>query len=59
MPKENTYYATGKRKNAIAKTWLTPGSGKIMINKRPLDEYFPLETLRTNLQEPFQLFTPP
>ena len=55
MPKENTYYATGKRKNAIAKTWLTPGSGKILINKRPLEDYFPLESLRTNLQEPFKL----
>ncbi|MGD8962523.1 MAG: 30S ribosomal protein S9 [Desulfobacterales bacterium] len=55
MPKENTYYATGKRKNAIAKTWLTPGSGKIIINKRPLEDYFPLETLQTNLQEPFKL----
>ena len=55
MPKDNTYYATGKRKNAIAKTWLTPGSGKIIINKRPLEDYFPLETLQTNLQEPFKL----
>ena len=55
MPKETTYYATGKRKNAIAKTWLAPGSGKIIINKRPLEEYFPLETLQTNLQEPFKL----
>jgi small subunit ribosomal protein S9 len=55
MPKENTYYATGKRKNAIAKTWLTPGSGKFIINKRPLEDYFPLESLRTNLQEPFKL----
>lgn len=55
MPKENIYYATGKRKSAIAKTWLTPGSGKIIINKRPLEDYFPLETLRTDLQEPFKL----
>ncbi|MDJ0985142.1 MAG: 30S ribosomal protein S9 [Desulfobacterales bacterium] len=55
MPKENIYYATGKRKNAIAKTWLTPGSGKIVINKRPLEDYFPLETLQTDLQEPFKL----
>ena len=55
MSKENIYYATGKRKNAIAKTWLTPGSGKITINRRPLEDYFPLETLQTNLQEPFKL----
>lgn len=55
MPKENTYYATGKRKNAIAKTWLTPGNGNMIINERPLEDYFPLETLRNNLQEPFKL----
>ncbi len=55
MPKESIYYATGKRKNAIAKTWLTPGSGKIVINKRPLEDYFPLETLQADLQEPFKL----
>ncbi len=55
MPKENIYYATGKRKNAIAKTWLTPGSAKIVINKRNLEDYFPLETLQTDLQEPFKL----
>ncbi|MGD9269227.1 MAG: 30S ribosomal protein S9, partial [Desulfobacterales bacterium] len=55
MPKENIYYATGKRKNAIAKTWLTPGSGKFIVNERPLEDYFPLETLRTELQEPFKL----
>ena len=55
MPKKSIYYATGKRKNAIAKTWLTPGSGKIVINKRNLEDYFPLETLQTDLQEPFKL----
>ena len=37
------YYATGRRKNAIAKVWLTKGSGQIKINKRDIDEYFPRE----------------
>jgi small subunit ribosomal protein S9 len=55
MQKENIYYATGKRKNAIARTWLTPGNGEIRINNRSVEEYFPVETLRTGLLEPFKL----
>ena len=55
MEKENVYYATGKRKSAIARTWLTPGNGEISINNRPLEAYFPVETLRNELQEPFKL----
>ena len=55
MEKENIYYATGKRKSAIARTWLTPGTGEISINNRPLEAYFPVETLRTGLLEPFKL----
>lgn len=55
MQKENIYYATGKRKNAIARTWLTPGNGEIRINNRSVEEYFPVETLRTELLEPFKL----
>ena len=55
MEKENIYYATGKRKSAIARTWLTPGTGEISINNRPIEAYFPVETLRTGLLEPFKL----
>ena len=55
MQKENIYYATGKRKNAIARTWLTPGNGEISINNRPVEAYFPVETLRTELLEPCKL----
>lgn len=55
MPKENLYYATGKRKNAIARTWLKPGTGEIIINNRPLEDYFPIETMRSGLVEPFKL----
>jgi small subunit ribosomal protein S9 len=55
MEKENVYYATGKRKSAIARTWLTPGNGEISINDRPFEVYFPIETLRTELLEPFKL----
>jgi len=53
MQKENIYYATGKRKNAIARTWLTPGNGEISINNRSVEAYFPVETLRNELLEPF------
>lgn len=55
MEKENIYYATGKRKKAIARTWLTPGNGEISINNRPVEAYFPVETLRNELIEPFKL----
>jgi small subunit ribosomal protein S9 len=37
---ENTYYATGKRKNGVARTWLAPGNGKIIVNNKPMEEYF-------------------
>jgi small subunit ribosomal protein S9 len=55
MEKENVYYATGKRKSAIARTWLTPGGGEISINNRPLEAYFPIETLRIELLQPFKI----
>jgi small subunit ribosomal protein S9 len=55
MEKENLYYATGKRKNAIARTWLKPGTGEIIINNRPVEDYFPTEIMRTDLIEPFKL----
>ncbi len=40
MENENNFYATGKRKNAIARTWLVPGSGQVTVNGKPMDEYF-------------------
>ena len=55
MEKENLYYATGKRKNAIARTWLEPGTGEIIINNRAVEDYFPTETMRAVLLEPFKL----
>ena len=55
MQKENVYYATGKRKTAISRTWLTPGSGEITINNRPAEVYFPIESLRTQMLEPLKL----
>ncbi|ETR74373.1 MAG: 30S ribosomal protein S9 [Candidatus Magnetoglobus multicellularis str. Araruama] len=55
MSQEHTYYATGRRKNAIARTFLSPGDGKIVINKRPLDDYFKVETAKMLLMQPFEL----
>jgi len=55
MEQENTFYATGRRKTAIARTWIKPGSGEIVINDRPIEEYFPIETIRTDLIQPFKL----
>ena len=55
MGKENVYYATGKRKTAISRTWLTPGEGKITINNKPAEEYFTVETKRLQMLEPLKL----
>jgi small subunit ribosomal protein S9 len=49
------YYDTGKRKSAIARVWLMPGSGTITVNRRPFEVYFPLDTHRTRVQEPLRL----
>ena len=55
MEPENTFYATGRRKTAISRTLLTPGSGEITINNRPAAEYFPVETTLEELFQPFKL----
>lgn len=55
MAESIRYYATGKRKSAIARVWLMPGSGKITINRRSFEEYFPLETQKMLVQEPLRL----
>ncbi|SCX83402.1 30S ribosomal protein S9 [Desulfoluna spongiiphila] len=55
MEKENVFYATGKRKNGIARTWLTPGSGKITVNSKPVEEAFPNPMARLVLASPLAL----
>jgi len=55
MSKENVYYATGRRKSSIAKTWMTPGTGQVTVNGRSMDEYFSLGTARTILLQPLAL----
>ena len=46
------YYGTGRRKKSIARVYLTPGTGKITINKRDINEYFGLETLKVVVRQP-------
>jgi len=55
MAKNSIYYATGKRKNATARTWLTPGKGEVIVNDRALEDYFNIEGLRTTITQPFVL----
>ena len=47
-----SYYGTGRRKTSVARVYLTPGTGNIVINKRSLDEYFGLETLKVIVRQP-------
>lgn len=49
------YYGTGRRKNAIARVWLVPGTGQITVNQRPVDNYFPHKTLEMAVHLPLRL----
>lgn len=49
------YSATGRRKEAVARVWLRPGNGRISVNKRSFDEYFPRETNRITALKPMEL----
>jgi small subunit ribosomal protein S9 len=49
------YYGTGKRKSAVARTWLKPGTGTITINKRLIDDYFGRETAKMIVEQPLVL----
>jgi len=55
MNKENIYYATGKRKTAIARTWLKPGKGEIIINNRPVNDYFKIPSAKIIMMQPLVL----
>jgi small subunit ribosomal protein S9 len=48
-------YATGKRKNAIARVWIKPGSGKIIVNERAVEVYFARPVLRMLINQPFSV----
>lgn len=48
------YYGTGRRKSSVARVYLMPGSGKITINKKDMDDYFGLETLKIIVRQPLE-----
>jgi small subunit ribosomal protein S9 len=48
-------YGTGRRKEATARVWVRPGTGRITINKRPIDTYFGRETLKMIVRQPFEV----
>ena len=50
-----THYSTGRRKSSSARVYLVPGSGNIMVNNRPLDQYFGRETARMIVRQPLQV----
>ncbi len=55
LDKQGRAYATGRRKDAIARVWLKPGSGKIVINGREQEIYFARPTLRLVINQPFDI----
>ncbi|RPH52216.1 MAG: 30S ribosomal protein S9 [Desulfobacteraceae bacterium] len=55
MDKQNVFYATGRRKSAIARAWLKPGNGLFVINDQPVEKYFKVESARVDLAKPFSI----
>ena len=53
MAKSERFYGTGRRKNSVARVYITPGSGKITVNKKDVNDYFGLETLKVIVRQPF------
>lgn len=55
LDKQGRAYATGKRKDAVARVWIKPGSGKITVNERPVEVYFARPVLRMILRQPLEI----
>ncbi|MBQ7635997.1 MAG: 30S ribosomal protein S9 [Lachnospiraceae bacterium] len=53
--KSARYYGTGRRKSSVARVYLVPGTGKVTINKRDMEEYFGLNTLKMVVRQPLEL----
>ncbi|MBN2803191.1 MAG: 30S ribosomal protein S9 [Deltaproteobacteria bacterium] len=49
------WYATGRRKRAVARVWMTPGNGKVIVNRKAEDIYFPRSILRMIMHQPLEL----
>jgi small subunit ribosomal protein S9 len=48
-------YGTGRRKTSVARVWVRPGSGRIVVNRRTFEDYFPRETLRMIIAQPLEI----
>jgi small subunit ribosomal protein S9 len=48
-------HSVGKRKTSVARVWMKPGNGNILVNRKPLDEYFGRETLKMVVRQPLEL----
>ena len=55
MAAATQFYGTGRRKTSVARVWLRPGGGRILVNRRPFEDYFPRETLRMIIAQPLQV----
>ena len=55
MMTEKRYYATGRRKYAVARVYMKEGSGAILVNKRNFDDYFTRDSLKMLIKQPFEL----
>ena len=53
VAKSARFYGTGRRKSSVARVYLTPGTGKITINKKDMEDYFGLDTLKLIVNQPF------
>lgn len=49
------FYGTGRRKTSIARVWIKPGGGRVVVNRRAFEDYFPRETLRMIIAQPLQV----
>ena len=49
------FYGTGRRKTSVARVWVRPGPGRIMVNRRAFEDYFPRETLRMIIAQPLEI----
>jgi small subunit ribosomal protein S9 len=49
------FYGTGRRKTSVARVWVRPGSGRIVVNRRAFEDYFPRETLRMIIAQPLEV----
>jgi small subunit ribosomal protein S9 len=52
---EQKFYATGKKKTSVARVWIKPGNGNIVVNKRSVDDYFGRETSKMVIRQPLEL----